>query len=127
MPRSWPIGATYFLWGRRLAYAHDTIRIEQGTYQTLYCSCSPRATFLLRLDHIKSPGMERSGTFMVRNLHGRGAKPCHLHHGETITIWYGSMRSKSLCEGVMDQSAICQAVVSFAAAYQNFTPNTSKV
>ena len=105
MPRSWPIGAPYFL-RAGASYAHDTIRIEQGTYQTLYCSCSPRATLLLRLDHIKGPGMERSRTFMVRNLHGRGAKPCHLHDGETTTIWYGSMPSKSLCEGVMDQSAI---------------------
>lgn len=119
MPWSWPLGPPYFLWGRRLAYAHYTIRIEQGTYQTLYCSCSPRATFLLRLDHIKCPGMERSGSLMVRNIHGRGAKPCHLHHGETIAIWYRSMHSNSLCEGVMDQSAIGQAVFRLAAAYQS--------
>jgi hypothetical protein len=47
---------------------------------------------------------------MFQNIHGRGAKPRDLRHGETITTWCGSMPSKAYCESVIDQSVIGQAI-----------------
>ncbi|TVY34651.1 Delta(12) fatty acid desaturase [Lachnellula occidentalis] len=43
----------------------------------------------------ESPGMEGSGVFMFRNLHGRGVRPRNLSAGEALTAWVGSMPPKA--------------------------------
>jgi omega-6 fatty acid desaturase (delta-12 desaturase) len=39
----------------------------------------------------ESSGMNGSGVFMFRNLHGRGTKPRDLQAGEALCAWLGSM------------------------------------
>ncbi|KAM3065597.1 hypothetical protein ACMFMG_011307 [Clarireedia jacksonii] len=39
----------------------------------------------------ETPGMEGSGVFMFRNLHGRGAKPRDVRAGQSLSTWDGSI------------------------------------
>ena len=56
----------------------------------------------------ESSGMDGSGIYMFRNLHGRGTRPRDLQAGEALCTWPGSMPplKKTTVEAVVESLEI---------------------